>query len=510
MSKYLEHDGVVQYLGVRYADLENGFAEAQMRKYTDLDSIDATVHGPSAISPPQACELEHSLIQKSLPMTDFPQSDTLCLNLNITAPAGIERTSSKLPVFVFIHGGGYSIGSNAWPQYDQTRIVKLSSDLGRPVIGVGINYRLGPFGFMLSKEMQDYGFHANNGLVDQQVALLWTREHISLFGGDPNRVTCVGESAGAISTMHQLQMSPKSPPFQQCISMGGNPLMMKPLPDFVAEGVYRGVINSLGLEKLSASERKSALLSMPAAELLSRLPPGLPFLPVQDGRTICESFTFLRVKSGSELTQSTATRILIGTCDMDSSVLGVLFAPKQRNCLKRFAGILKEIIPHDASEVMKTYGIKEDMSDADAWLPILKFATDINFHAPARVYASAWSSDAYLYRFREPNPWTGAWEGYASHVLDVAYLFLNYTEDLTPSRAEIAREFAADFITFINGEAPFKRVKEEPAFIKEYLSTEGRASMLAAQDESYDTRMALMSRVGYDSLLDVWAQFMSR
>jgi len=58
------------------------------------------------------------------------------------------------------------------------------------------SYRLGPFGFMTSKELQDHGFSANNGLNDQLVALRWMQKHIALFGGDPKMVTCIGESAG--------------------------------------------------------------------------------------------------------------------------------------------------------------------------------------------------------------------------------------------------------------------------------------------------------------------------
>lgn len=92
----------------------------------------------SAISPPNGCEYEFGLIQKSLPATEFPESDTECLNLNITAPADVLHGPSALPVFVFIHGGGYSFGSNAWPQYDHARIVTLSQEIGIPVIGVGI------------------------------------------------------------------------------------------------------------------------------------------------------------------------------------------------------------------------------------------------------------------------------------------------------------------------------------------------------------------------------------
>lgn len=104
----------------------------------EIVAIDLCHARPSAISPPNACEYEFGLIQKSLLITEFPQSDTECLNLNITVPAEVKNGLPDLPVFCFIHGGGFGIGSNAWPQYDQARIVKLSCDLGMPVIGIGV------------------------------------------------------------------------------------------------------------------------------------------------------------------------------------------------------------------------------------------------------------------------------------------------------------------------------------------------------------------------------------
>ena len=81
--------------------------------------------------------MELSLIQKTLPHEQFPSSSTECLNLNVVVP---EQRSSLLPVFVFLHGGGMQIGSNAWPQYDLARLVKMSHDIGKPVIGVQIKY----------------------------------------------------------------------------------------------------------------------------------------------------------------------------------------------------------------------------------------------------------------------------------------------------------------------------------------------------------------------------------
>lgn len=93
------------------------------------------------ISPPSGCDIEFGFIQHGLPKPILEISELDGLNLNITVPftqKELPALDRKLPVFVFIHGGGFSIGSNSWPQYDQARIIKLSADLNLPVIGVGI------------------------------------------------------------------------------------------------------------------------------------------------------------------------------------------------------------------------------------------------------------------------------------------------------------------------------------------------------------------------------------
>lgn len=87
------------------------------------------------VSPPQACDIEQSIIQHTIPHEEFSASDIDGLNLNLSVPIGRHI---NLPVFVFIHGGGFGLGSNSWPQYDLARIVKLSAERGMPVVGVNI------------------------------------------------------------------------------------------------------------------------------------------------------------------------------------------------------------------------------------------------------------------------------------------------------------------------------------------------------------------------------------
>src|SRR6478609_2408061 len=117
-----------------------------------------------------------------------------CLYLNIWAPTG--RANQKLPVLYWIHGGGFVIGAASQPMYDGEELARLGC------VVVSVNYRLGLFGFLahpaLSAESPDH-VSGNYGLLDQIEGLGWVRRNIAAFGGDPDRVTVFGESAGGIS-----------------------------------------------------------------------------------------------------------------------------------------------------------------------------------------------------------------------------------------------------------------------------------------------------------------------
>jgi para-nitrobenzyl esterase len=136
------------------------------------------------------------------PLGTPPSED--CLYVNVWRPASISKTK-KLPVIFWIYGGGFVNGGSSPPTYSGANLARQG------VLVISFNYRLGRFGTFvhpaLLQDQADHPFTGNFGSLDQIAALKWVRRNISAFGGDPDNVTIVGESAGGTS-VHMLLTSP--------------------------------------------------------------------------------------------------------------------------------------------------------------------------------------------------------------------------------------------------------------------------------------------------------------
>ena len=127
-----------------------------------------------------------------------------CLYLNVWTPA--KAGTERLPVMVWIYGGGFQAGSASEPRQDGEKLA------GKGVVVVSFNYRLGVFGFFAHPELTKESGHdasGNYGLLDQVAALQWVKKNIAAFGGDPGKVTIFGESAGSFA-VSALMASPLS------------------------------------------------------------------------------------------------------------------------------------------------------------------------------------------------------------------------------------------------------------------------------------------------------------
>ncbi len=122
-----------------------------------------------------------------------------CLYLNVWTPA--KKDTKGLPVLVYFYGGGFVAGDGSEPRYDGASMAK------KGIVVVTVNYRLGLFGFFAHPELSaeaPYKASGNYGLLDQSFALQWVRKNISSFGGDANKITIAGESAGSVSVSAQM------------------------------------------------------------------------------------------------------------------------------------------------------------------------------------------------------------------------------------------------------------------------------------------------------------------
>jgi para-nitrobenzyl esterase len=139
-----------------------------------------------------------------------------CLYLNIWTPA--KSPGDKIPVLVWIYGGGFSFGSTSTPVHNGEHLAR------KGVVLVSINYRVGPLGFLAHPELtaeSGRGASGNYGLLDQIAGLKWVKENIAAFGGDPDKVTLFGESAGGIA-VSMLCASPEAKGlFHGAISQSG-------------------------------------------------------------------------------------------------------------------------------------------------------------------------------------------------------------------------------------------------------------------------------------------------
>lgn len=206
-----------------------------------------------------------------------------CLFLNVYTPAG-AKDKSKLPVMFWIHGGGYSGGASSEPRHNGDFLPL------KGVILVTINYRLGVFGFLVTKELADEadGSAGNYGLLDMVAALHWVKGNIKNFGGDPNNVTIFGESAGsfAVSTLmaspmaqglFQKAIGESGAAFPSAINLGGETVADRAKTD----GAW---VDTLGVKSLAE------LRALPTDKILeaTKSKGAIGFAPVLDGRLLTE------------------------------------------------------------------------------------------------------------------------------------------------------------------------------------------------------------------------------
>ena len=215
-----------------------------------------------------------------------PGASEDCLTLNIWVPD--KHVDPKLPVMVWIYGGGFVAGTTSEARQDGYHLAQQG------VIVVSMNYRLGVFGFFVHPELAKESGHnsaGNYGLLDQLAALKWVHDNIAAFGGDPENVTIFGESAGSFSVSAQMASPLAKGLFVKAIGESGGAFSRSGMP-FETMSVRAEKDAKLAKDKLGASTL-AELRAIPAEKLLEPFAPpkspGFDFGPDVDGYFLPES-----------------------------------------------------------------------------------------------------------------------------------------------------------------------------------------------------------------------------
>lgn len=363
-----------------------------------------------------------------------------CLYLNIWAPAG----KGPFPVYVWIHGGGFTSGYSFVPMFDGTALAKAG------IVCVTVAYRLGVFGFLDVEPLlgAEYAGSANNGVRDLMEALGWVQQNIAAFGGDPDRVSVGGQSAGAKLTDILLGVPAAQPLFRQAVSESGGAERVA-----TREGAH-AVAHGFGEEwRKQTDNRIAELLTAPAALLIETQrhfmggwPQHFPLRAEIDG-TLLPRRPVETIAAGS----GARKRLLIGTNrEESSSFLGAHPARDPGSAdlgnlaVTRFTEVLhkyRAVYPHMSEEQLRIRAATAE----EYWIPSVRVA-DAFVKSGGKVW---------MYRLDYAER-LGLLRGFAHHSLDVRLVWDRPLAkgDNAVEEAKLAGQMEHAWIAFLRGQTP--------------------------------------------------------
>ena len=377
-----------------------------------------------------------------------------CLYLNVWTPAA--SATAKLPVIVWIHGGGFTGGSTSISMYNGAGFAK------KGVVLVSLAYRLGPFGFMAHPELSHESGHGSGayGIEDLVAGLEWVRANISAFGGDPGNVTIFGHSAGSAAVTF-LAASPLSKGlFHRVIAMSGSsftPLQTSEKGGFgmsipslhLAETTGSAFLSKLGVNTIAEARKLSADTIQAATGA------GITFRPVADGYVISNDLYTL-----FEQHRFNDTPVLLGHTSDETLAFGgskpVTPADFEKQIREQFgtqADAILKAYPHatDADAVRATRHVRNDTSFG--W----------NMWTWAREQSKQGKGKVFSYYYNNHGPQA---EG-SGHGSDVPFAFQTLAGRRTPSPEDLALSdmISSYYVNFAaTGDPNGKGLPQWPAF----------------------------------------------
>lgn len=359
----------------------------------------------------------HRCVQRGRNATDLSED---CLFLNVYAPLD---AAEPLPVMLWIHGGGYTGGAGSNGIYEGTNLA------ARGVVLVSINYRLNVFGFYahpaLSAE-SPHGASGNYGLLDMVASLEWVRDNIAAFGGDPNRVTIFGESAGAGAVMSLMVVPQAEGLYHGAIAESdwiyGWDRPLSGADSAEAHGVQ--VAEALevsdpaaSLDELRAASAEDLFAAYQSVDSSPFTRQGTAWAPNVDGWVIPDDPVHL-YESG----QQHDVPLIVGMNGNEGS----MFSRGLRiTDVAAFEAHVRSVYPEQADAGLALYAATDDdavPAAVDHLIHDMYFAGPVRLHA--RTHAQK-SSPAWLYHFTHVPPTAGGERMGSHHASELGYVFGN-------------------------------------------------------------------------------------
>ncbi|KAL2787796.1 Alpha/Beta hydrolase protein [Aspergillus keveii] len=381
--------------------------------------------------------------------------------MNIVLPHA--PNGQKFPVMVYVHGGSLLYGGANLPIFDGVNLVSQSIDMGMPVICVNFNYRVGLGGFLASEairsELQHDGFEGcgNFGFTDQQVAFEWVQRYIPALGGDPDRVTAVGESAGGISISNQL-VAAKPPRFRRAVCMSGLSVAIPPWTMDQHEELFEAVCRCFHIDS-SRADALDGLRRIPQQELANATP-AIQGVLSGTGNPCLDGWFYSSNPCVIQKAPSWLEGLMLG----DTYHEGIIF---HLNLLHDdFISIRETLQAHirneaETAEILHAYDIHPDLPHNELLERVEHMCGDAIFKIPN--YATALANTRlrdrkalYLYHFDQRSRIENSLKGTAYHAHELLYLFKNLGNLMNEEENAMAHDFAAAWIRFTNGDAPWQ------------------------------------------------------
>jgi para-nitrobenzyl esterase len=352
----------------------------------------------------------------SMPGETPPAISEDCLYLNIWTPA--SGVHDRLPVLVWIYGGGFGNGSAAMPLYWGDKLA------AKGIVVVTVAYRVGPFGFLAHPELTRESARrssGNYGLMDQVAALKWVQRNIAAFGGDAARVTIAGQSAGSMSVSILMASPLAKGLFARAIGESGGffePVQLAPnflLPNAEHDG--EAFAASLGAAGVAALRR------MPAEQILKGKMPSGPHPVIEPYLLPQPPFDVFAAGRQNDVP------VLIGANAEEARALIDLKSVKAATFDADIAKAFGALPP----QLMAAY---PHSTDAEALRARVDFESDLRFRwdmwAWARLQASTGKHNVYFYRFAQKPPFPensvrAGWD--ASHFAELWYVFDHLSQE---------------------------------------------------------------------------------